>query len=162
MPSQAIKDDASQFWRRDDEYLETISVVACALGVTVTLMNKVPVARRKVGKKEYYRKGHILAWIAGPAGAPGGLWKRLQAESERTAVRTRAREPKDGRFNYQPWDICSASVRELWFKEELKASGCTEKEILRLRRRAKLDDLPFSQDAVRAFVFSLLNGELEP
>lgn len=72
--------------------LVTVQCIAMVLGIRLQMVKQIPVERRVIDKRVYYRKGDIDAWLIEDLARPDSLARQLRAQHAESLKRM-ARQP---------------------------------------------------------------------
>jgi hypothetical protein len=92
---------AVRFWNESEDYLVPVKTIAIVFKINRNKVNLIPVQKRMIDKRGYYRKGDVLAWAYEDSKQPDSLLQRLQEEQSKTNERLR-RQPYRKYVSGQP------------------------------------------------------------
>lgn len=92
---------AVRFWNESEDYLVPVKTIAIVFKINRNKVNLIPVQKRMIDKRGYYRKGDVLAWADEDRKQPDSLLQRLQEEQSKTNERLR-RQPYRRYVSGQP------------------------------------------------------------
>lgn len=80
--------ELAKYGSSSDETLFTVKCISLVLGIRLQMVKQIPVTRRMIEKRGYYRKGDISAWLAIDMADPQSLIEKLRDEHAKTLGRT--------------------------------------------------------------------------
>ena len=69
------------------DHLVTIQCIAMVLGIRLQMVRQIPVERRIIDKRGYYRKGDVETWLAEDLAKPDSLLRGLRAQHAKSLER---------------------------------------------------------------------------
>lgn len=103
--------EAVRFWDEHDDYLVPVKTISIVLGIRLQKVGLIPVERRMIDKRGYYRKGDVLAWAEMDKKQPDSLLLKLQEEHKRAQDRIK-RQPSRRYVSGQQGDSEARQARE--------------------------------------------------
>lgn len=79
--------EAVRYWDAEDDYLVPVKTIAIIYNINRNKVCKIPVQRRMIDKRGYYRKGDIKAWAEEDLARPDSLLKKLREEHKQAQDR---------------------------------------------------------------------------